>query len=80
MPLLGCTWVVGLFAVNENTTVFSWLFIALNSLQVCLTKYLLMLHVFTMLMLHVFTMLMLHVFTMLMLHVFTMLMLHVLQC
>ncbi|XP_065914522.1 adhesion G-protein coupled receptor D1-like [Dysidea avara] len=33
MPLLGCTWVVGLFAVNENTTVFSWLFIALNSLQ-----------------------------------------------
>jgi len=35
LPLLGLTWVFGLFAVNENTAVFAWLFTILNSLQVC---------------------------------------------
>ena len=34
MPLLGLTWIIGLFAVNENTTVFAWLFTILNSFQV----------------------------------------------
>jgi len=34
LPLLGVTWVVGIFAVSENTTVFAWLFTLLNSLQV----------------------------------------------
>ena len=34
LPLLGVTWVLGLFAVNANTTVFSWLFTIINSLQV----------------------------------------------
>ena len=36
LPLLGLTWVFGLFAVNENTAVFAWLFTILNSLQVYL--------------------------------------------
>ena len=35
LPILGLTWVLGLFAVNENTTVFAWLFTIFNSLQVC---------------------------------------------
>ena len=35
LPLLGLTWIFGLFAVNENTTVFAWLFTIFNSLQVC---------------------------------------------
>ena len=35
VPLLGVTWVVGTFAVNENTVVFAWIFTVLNSLQVC---------------------------------------------
>ena len=34
LPLLGITWIIGLFAVNENTTVFAWIFTILNSLQV----------------------------------------------
>lgn len=34
LPLLGITWVIGLFAVNENTQVFAWLFILTNSFQV----------------------------------------------
>ena len=34
LPLLGITWVIGLFAVNENTIVFAWLFTVINSLQV----------------------------------------------
>ena len=34
LPLLGLTWVFGLFAVNENTAVFAWLFTIFNSLQV----------------------------------------------
>ncbi|XP_064390047.1 adhesion G protein-coupled receptor E5-like isoform X2 [Halichondria panicea] len=33
LPLLGITWVIGLFAVNENTQVFAWLFILTNSFQ-----------------------------------------------
>jgi len=34
LPLLGLTWVLGLFAVNQNTLVFAWLFTIFNSLQV----------------------------------------------
>ena len=34
LPLLGLTWVTGLFAINENTAVFAWLFTLFNSLQV----------------------------------------------
>ena len=34
MPILGCTWVIGLFAINEDTEVFAWIFTILNSLQV----------------------------------------------
>lgn len=33
LPLLGITWIIGLFAVNENTTMFAWIFTILNSLQ-----------------------------------------------
>ena len=33
-PLLGVTWVVGLLAVNNYTTVFAWLFCFLNAFQV----------------------------------------------
>ena len=35
LPLLGVTWVFGLLAVNENLSVFAWIFTVLNSLQVC---------------------------------------------
>ena len=34
MPILGVTWIIGLFAVNEHTIVFAWIFAVLNSLQV----------------------------------------------
>ena len=34
LPLLGLTWVFGLFAINDNTVVFAWLFTVFNSLQV----------------------------------------------
>ena len=34
LPLLGVTWAMGLLAVNQNTTVFTWLFTLFNSLQV----------------------------------------------
>ena len=34
VPLLGCTWVFGLLAINEGTAVFAWIFTILNSLQV----------------------------------------------
>ena len=34
LPILGLTWVFGLLAVNENTTVFAWIFTIFNSLQV----------------------------------------------
>ena len=39
LPLLGITWVFGLLAVNENLTVFAWIFTILNSLQVSYTMY-----------------------------------------
>ena len=35
LPLLGLTWIIGIFAVNNNTQVFAWIFAILNSLQVC---------------------------------------------
>jgi hypothetical protein len=34
LPLLGLTWLFGLLAVNQNTTVFAWIFTLLNTLQV----------------------------------------------
>ena len=34
LPLLGSTWIIGIFFVSENTTVFAWLFVIFNSLQV----------------------------------------------
>ena len=34
LPILGITWILGIFAVDENTTVFAWLFVVVNSLQV----------------------------------------------
>uniref|UniRef100_A0A1X7VIB5 G-protein coupled receptors family 2 profile 2 domain-containing protein n=1 Tax=Amphimedon queenslandica TaxID=400682 RepID=A0A1X7VIB5_AMPQE len=33
-PLLGITWVIGIFAFSQQTTIFLWLFTILNSLQV----------------------------------------------
>ncbi len=38
LPVLGVTWVLGVFAVNSNTTVFAWLFTIFNSLQVCIPQ------------------------------------------
>ena len=35
MPILGSTWIIGIFAVNEHTEFFAWIFTILNSLQVC---------------------------------------------
>ena len=34
LPLLGITWVFGLLAVNQESSVFAWIFTILNSLQV----------------------------------------------
>ena len=34
LPILGCTWIIGIMAVNENLIVFAWIFTVLNSLQV----------------------------------------------
>ena len=34
LPILGCTWIIGIIAVNENLIVFAWIFTILNSLQV----------------------------------------------
>ena len=34
LPLLGITWVIGLFAVNQETSFFAWLFVILNTFQV----------------------------------------------
>jgi len=34
VPILGCTWIFGLLAINENTVVFAWIFTIFNSLQV----------------------------------------------
>ena len=35
IPILGSTWIIGLFAINEHTEAFAWIFTMLNSLQVC---------------------------------------------
>ncbi|XP_052242764.1 adhesion G protein-coupled receptor L3-like isoform X2 [Dreissena polymorpha] len=32
-PMFGITWLIGVFAVNDATLVFQWLFVILNSLQ-----------------------------------------------
>lgn len=34
LPLLGLTWLIGIISVNNETTVFAWIFTILNSLQV----------------------------------------------
>ena len=34
LPLLGLTWVFGLLAVNQESSVFAWLFTILNTFQV----------------------------------------------
>ena len=34
LPLLGLTWIIGIFYVNKETQVFAWIFAVLNSLQV----------------------------------------------
>ena len=34
LPLLGITWVFGILAVNQESSVFAWTFTVLNSLQV----------------------------------------------
>ena len=34
LPLLGMTWIIGIFAINNETQVFAWIFAILNSLQV----------------------------------------------
>jgi len=39
VPLLGCTWVFGLLAVNQETAVFAWIFTILNSLQVLYLRF-----------------------------------------
>ena len=33
-PLLGCTWIIGLFTINRNTIAFAYVFTILNVLQV----------------------------------------------
>ena len=35
LPLLGITWVFGIFAINEEAVAFAWIFTILNSFQVC---------------------------------------------
>lgn len=35
LPILGCTWIFGIVAVNEKLIAFAWIFTILNSLQVC---------------------------------------------
>ena len=39
LPLLGATWIIGIFAVNNETQVFAWFFAILNSLQVSVSYY-----------------------------------------
>ena len=34
LPLLGTTWIIGIFNVNNETLVFAWIFAILNCLQV----------------------------------------------
>ncbi len=41
LPLLGLTWVFGLLTVDQNSSVFAWIFTLLNSAQVCIINYLL---------------------------------------
>ena len=41
MPILGVGWILGLFAVNKNTTVFEYAFAIINGLQVDLKTFLL---------------------------------------
>ena len=41
MPILGVGWILGLFAVNENTIVFEYAFAIINGLQVDLKTFLL---------------------------------------
>ena len=40
IPVLGCTWIFGLLAINDNTVTFAWIFTIFNSLQVCTYLYL----------------------------------------
>lgn len=35
LPLLGVTWIFGILAVNEEPTVFEWIFAVFNVLLVC---------------------------------------------
>ena len=37
-PLLGVTWIIGVFAIDSNSTVFLWIFTITNSLQVFIYK------------------------------------------
>ena len=39
LPLLGITWIFGVLAVNQESSVFAWIFTVLNSLQVWLCGY-----------------------------------------
>lgn len=34
IPLLGLTWLIGVFSVDSNSTVFAWLFVVLTTTQV----------------------------------------------
>ena len=34
LPLLGITWIIGIFALNVRTTIFLWIFTLVNSFQV----------------------------------------------
>ena len=39
VPILGITWIFGIFAVNEELIVFQYLFAISNSFQVCIQPY-----------------------------------------
>lgn len=34
IPLLGVTWLIGIFSINAQTTLFAWLFVICASSQV----------------------------------------------
>jgi len=34
LPILGCTWIIGILSVNEDYIAFAWIFTILNSFQV----------------------------------------------
>lgn len=38
LPVLGVTWVFGIMAINEDTDIFQYIFVAANSLQVRLAQ------------------------------------------